>query len=104
MSFLHFLSPVPSFNAYTGPYAVGTQEIEVPTSELSSLPPTPESSISTINCRVFYPCEAGTTTSKKLVYWLPEPQGEYFRAYAQFMQASPWLAGLLRYALESPQL
>ena len=96
MSFLHALSPVPSFAAYTGPYTVGTREIEVPAPELS-LPPPPDSFISTINCRIFYPCEGEKNKSKKPVYWLPEPQDEYFRAYARFLHASPWLASLLRY-------
>ena len=102
MSFLSSLSPIPSFSAYTGPYAVGTEDLEVPTSQLSpstSQPP-PDSNLSTISFRIFYPCAKEQPKPTKPVYWLPEPQDDYFRAYARFMQASPWLACVLRYMLK----
>ena len=92
--FLSRLSPVPSFPAYSGPYTVGTQDVEIPISELSSSAPAPDPQVSTISFRLFYPCEPEKRA--KSVSWLPEPQGEYLRAYYRFMQASPWLASLLR--------
>lgn len=106
MSFLHSLSPIPSLRAYTGPYTVGTEDFEVPVSELSpSIPQLPpDSNLSTISFRIFYPCVEGRQTQKKAVYWLPEPQDEYFQAYARFMQASPWLARFLRYATSPSRL
>ena len=94
--FLSRLSPVPSFPAYTGPYSVGTQDVEIPTSELHSPALAPHSQISTISFRLFYPCEPEQRKSNP-VFWLPEPQGEYLRAYYRFLSAAPWLASLLRY-------
>ncbi|KAL9634771.1 MAG: hypothetical protein Q9164_003888 [Protoblastenia rupestris] len=91
------LSPIPSFPPYTGPYTVGTQDVEIPISELPSFVPAPDPSISTINFRLFYPCEKQQLKRAKSVYWLPEPQNEYWRAYARFLQAGPWLATILSY-------
>ena len=93
--FFSRLSPIPSFPPYSGPYSVGTQDVEIPVSELSSPVSAPDPQVSTISFRLFYPCESEKRA--KSVYWLPEPQGEYLRAYYRFMQASPWLASLLRY-------
>ena len=92
------LNPVPSFPAYTGPYSVGTQEVEIPISNLQTecLPPDP--SITTLTFRVFYPCQPA---KPKPVYWLPSPQGEYFRAYARFLSAGPRLASLLSWVTQS---
>lgn len=94
MSFFHF-SPIPSFTTPTGPYSVGTHEVEIPASELSS--PAPGPSISTVSYRIFYPCSPATKGKVKYAYWLPDPQHEYFTAYARFLRASSWLASLLRY-------
>lgn len=93
-SLLSHLNPVPSFPAYTGPYTVGTQEVEIPISDLpkSNLPP--DAAITTVSFRIFYPCEP---TKPKPAYWLPSPQGEYFRAYARFLSAGPRLASFLSY-------
>lgn len=96
MSIFRYLFPIPSFADYTGPYTVGTREIEVPTSELPT--PAPDPSISTVSYRIFYPCSSDSRKNGKYVHWLPEPQTQYFTAYARFMQASPWLAELLRYS------
>ncbi|KAL9128241.1 MAG: hypothetical protein Q9217_003058 [Psora testacea] len=91
------LSPIPSLPSYTGSYSVGTQDVEIPISDLS-LPTFPlDPKLSSISFRLFYPCEPVQKKRTKLVYWLPEPQVEYWRAYARFMQASPWLASLLSY-------
>ena len=103
MSFLHSFSPIPSLSTYPGPYSVGTEDLEIP---LSSLPPStlqsaPDPAITTISFRIFYPCADSDQPQKKPVYWLPEPQDEHFQAYARFMQASPWLASLLRHVLPS---
>ncbi|KAL9103613.1 MAG: hypothetical protein Q9163_001377 [Psora crenata] len=95
MSTISRLRPIPSFPPYTGPYNVGTQDIEIPISNLSSLTPAPDPKVSSINFRLFYPCEQEQAKRARPVYWLPEPQGEYGRAYARFLQAGPWLASLL---------
>ena len=99
-SFLSRFSPIPSFPAYTGPYHVGTQEIEIPVADLPTNSPTPDPDITTIICRIFYPCQS---TKPKAAYWLPSPQGEYFRAYARFLSAGPRLASLLRYCTQQVQ-
>lgn len=88
-------SLIPSFAPYSGPYTVGTQEIEVPVNELSQdTGSSPEPSISTINFRVFYPCQEERRKHAP-AYWLPSPQTEYFKGYAEFLNAKPWLATLL---------
>ena len=114
---LSHLNPIPGFPAYTGPYQVGTVDVEIPITELSSpseaRPPTPEIApplanataeqrntlspppdfdITTISFRIFYPCEP--TKSSKSPYWLPAPQTAYLQGYARFLGASPRLATL----------
>ena len=100
-SFLSRLNPVPSFPAYTGPYSVGTQEVEIPISDLQTEYPTPYPSITTLTFRIFYPCQPA---KPKPVYWLPSPQGEYFRAYARFLSAGPRLASLLSWVIQSDSI
>lgn len=97
-SLLSRLNPVPSFPSYTGPYSVGTQEVEIPVSDLPSTSPPPDANITTLSFRIFYPCKP---TKPKPVYWLPSPQGEYFRAYARFMSAGPRLASFLSWVAQS---
>ena len=92
-SLLSRLNPAPAFPAYTGPYKVGTQELEIPISDLPTSSPPPDANITTVSFRIFYPCEP---TKPKFVYWLPSPQGDYFRAYARFLSAGPGLASFLR--------
>ena len=94
MPFLSSLNPIPSFPGYTGPYSVGSQDIEIPTAELStsSLPPKPD--INTASFRLFYPCQDEKKRGQH-IHWLPDPQNEYLKAYYTFLQAKPWLASLL---------
>lgn len=94
MSFLSHISPVPAFPPYSGPYNVGSQDVEIPVTDLSSTPG-PDPAITTVNFRLFYPC--AKPKKHEHVYWLPEPQTEYWQAYARFLRASPFLASLLRY-------
>ena len=116
------LNPIPGFPGFTGPYEVGTVDLEIPISELSSpseaqaptpeiapplanaseeqrdtLSPPPDFDITTISFRMFYPCEP--TKSSKSPYWLPTPQTEYLKAYARFLGASPRLATLSSFVL-----
>ena len=94
LSALSRVNPVPSFPAYTGPYNVGTQELEIPISDLPASSPPPDANITTVSFRIFYPC---APTKPRSAYWLPTPQGEYFCAYARFLSAGPRLASFLRY-------
>jgi len=82
------LNPVPFFPPYTGPYKVGTLDIEIPITDLPSPSPAPDPKISTVHFRIFYPCESPQKSSKS-TYWIPEPQREYLGAYARFLGASP---------------
>ena len=88
------LNPVPSFPSYTGPYSVGTQDVEIPVAELNSTVQSPDPKISTISFRIFYPCEP-SAKSHKHIYWIPEPQRGYVTAYSRFLGASPKLAAFI---------
>lgn len=92
-SYLSRLSPVPGFPEYTGPHKVGTIDIEFPVSELDSPSPAPDDTLSTIQYRVFYPCEP-EAKGKKL-HWVPSPQREYLSAYARFLGAGSTLAEVI---------
>lgn len=94
-SFFSRLNPVPSFPDYTGPYKVGTLDVEIFTAQVASPWPIPDSSISTVSFRVFYPCEQPSKLPQP-VYWLPEPQREYFKAYLRFLGASSTLSRLIQ--------
>lgn len=89
-SYLARLNPIPGFPEYTGPYKVGTIDVEIPISELESPSPTPDESISTIQYRVFYPCEPDD--KGKTINWLPSPQREHVAAYTRFLGAGSTLA------------
>lgn len=95
MSFLSHLNPAPSFPSYTGPYAVGTTDVEIPAAELPSPSSTPVPALSTVSFRIFYPCEVPPKPAKP-VYWLPDPQHDYLGAYVRFLGASRRLSAFLR--------
>lgn len=94
-SLLARLNPVPTFPTYTGPYKVGTVDIEIPVTELASPSPAPEdaANIPTILCRVFYP--AVDDSREAHIPWLPTPQRHYVSAYTQFMGLAHTVAELL---------
>ncbi|KAF2128191.1 hypothetical protein P153DRAFT_294017 [Dothidotthia symphoricarpi CBS 119687] len=93
MAFLNKLNPTPGFPAYTGPYKVGSVDVEVPTSELedpsASAPPC---DIPTVAFRIFYPCRQDS--EQKAVKWIPSPQREYISAYAKFLGANSAFASV----------
>ncbi|KAI9871785.1 MAG: hypothetical protein M1830_002455 [Pleopsidium flavum] len=93
---LSHLNPIPKFPPYTGPYKVGTLDIEIPITSLPSPSPAPDPSISTVQFRIFYPCET-PQKSPKTTYWIPEPQREYLGAYARFLGASPTFSEFFSY-------
>ncbi|KAI1103091.1 PAF acetylhydrolase [Jackrogersella minutella] len=84
-SMLSRLNPIPGFAEYTGPYKVGTVDVEIPVEELSSPAPAPENAaeIETIQFRIFYP--AHPDAQGKRITWLPAPQREHLSAYIQFL-------------------
>ena len=94
-SYLSRLSPVPAFPEYTGPYKVGTVDVEIPISELESPSPAPDGSgeIHTVQFRMFYP--AVPESKEKRISWLPNPQRQHLVAYTQFLGIGPMLAEFL---------
>lgn len=89
------LSPVPALPQYTGPYKVGTVDVELPVSELASPSPAPDGAadIHTVLFRIFYP--AVPESRGKRPSWLPAPQRLHVAAYAQFLGLGPTLASIL---------
>lgn len=83
---LSFLNPVPSIPEYAGPHKVGSTEYEIPVSEITSTSTVPDTRITTIKFRLYYPTT--DISSKKSLYWLPSPQKQWTEAYASFMGAS----------------
>jgi hypothetical protein len=93
-SYLSRLSLVPGFPEYTGPHKVGTIDVELPVSDLDCPSPSPDESISTVQYRIFYPCQPDAK-GKKNVNWLPAPQRGYISAYTKFLGAGSMLAELI---------
>ncbi|KAK6084743.1 phospholipase a2 [Seiridium cupressi] len=90
-SYLSKLNPVPGFAEYTGPYKVGTVDVEIPVDELQSPAPAPKgTSIETVQFRIFYPAQPDARG--KRITWLPAPQRNHLAAYVQFVGAGPLLA------------
>jgi platelet-activating factor acetylhydrolase len=101
------LNLVPGFPEYSGPYTVGSCDVEFTVDELNPPSPRPDGvEIGTVSYRVFYPCEATTTT--RPIRWLPSPQKVsdcieripirannrqgYLAAYAKFLGAHTMFA------------
>ncbi|KAK4203855.1 platelet-activating factor acetylhydrolase [Triangularia verruculosa] len=90
------LNPVPGFPEYTGPYKVGTVDVEIPISELpSSQKPEGAANIQTVLFRIFYP--AVPEAQGKKVTWLPAPQRLHIEAYAQFLGLGSKAASFLSF-------
>lgn len=94
-SYLTRLSPVPTFPDYTGPYKVGTVDVEVPMDELESPAPVPDGAdkITTVLFRVFYP--AVSDSNEKPIGWLPTPQRQHVSAYTKFLGIGSVMADFL---------
>lgn len=94
-AYLSKLSPVPAFPEYTGPYKVGTVDVEIPVTDLKSPSPAPTNAkdIETVQFRVFYP--AVPESAEKRITWLPNPQRQHVAAYTQFIGIGHAMAGLL---------
>lgn len=93
------LSPVPAFPKYTGPHKVGSVDVEIPISQLTSPSPTPDGAedIHTIQFRVFYP--ATPDSDGQPITWLPAPQRLHLSFYTQFLGLGSLAANLLSYDL-----
>lgn len=75
---------------------MGTIDIEVPLDELSPSVPSPDSSVTTVSARLYYPCKAPEKSSVRS-YWFPGPQSDYFAAYLKFLGASSTFANVISY-------
>ncbi|KAL6706433.1 hypothetical protein ACN47E_005539 [Coniothyrium glycines] len=93
MTWLNRINPKPAFPAHTGPYKVGSVDVEIPTAQLES-PSTdaPPADLPTVAFRVFYPCVQ--ESNEKAVRWIPSPQRDYIASYAKFLGASSAFAGV----------
>ncbi|RDA95887.1 hypothetical protein CP533_5227 [Ophiocordyceps camponoti-saundersi (nom. inval.)] len=91
------MNPVPAFPDYTGPFKVGTIDVEVPVDHLDSPAPTPTKAtdIVTVQFRVFYP--ATDNSAEKSISWLPHPRRQHVSAYTQFVGIHPALADILSF-------
>ncbi|KAI9714603.1 MAG: hypothetical protein M1812_006408 [Candelaria pacifica] len=96
-SYFSHLNPVPSFPAYTGPYKVGSVDVEISTSDLRSPVTAPDPSISTVHFRIFYPCDTPLKQHERPVRWIPHPQRENMGAYARFLGAGSVFADVISY-------
>ena len=94
-SYFSKLNPVPGFPEYTGPYKVGSVDVEVPITDLESPSATPEGAydIPTVHFRIFYP--ATVDSKEDRVSWLPSPQRYHVTAYTKFMGVGAGLAEVL---------
>ncbi|KAF4511275.1 hypothetical protein G6O67_003087 [Ophiocordyceps sinensis] len=95
--FLSRMSPVPAFPEYTGPFKVGTVDVEIPVADLNAPSPAPPAAadIPTVQFRVFYP--AVPESDGKRISWLPNPQRHHVSAYTKFAGIGPTLAEFLSF-------
>lgn len=96
-SYISQLNPIPTFPEYTGPYKVGTVDVEIPITELEAPSPAPDNAadIPTVQFRIFYP--AKPESNGKNISWLPAPQRQHVSAYTQFIGIKPMLADLVSF-------
>lgn len=92
MTWLNRINPTPAFPAHSGPYKVGSIDVEIPTSELDDPGTNATSDLPTVAFRVFYP--AKQESNERGVRWIPSPQREYISAYARFLGANSAFAGV----------
>lgn len=97
-SWFSSLNPTPTFPDYTGPYQVGTLDVEIPVADLQSgdvlTPPPAAEEISTIAFRVFYPCQPPAIPARP-VRWVQSPQRATIGAFARFLGANNRMADVL---------
>lgn len=90
-SYLSKLNPVPAFADFSGPYKVGTVDVEIPVDELESPAAAPDgTNIETVQFRIFYPAQPDSKGKK--ITWLPAPQRHHMAGYVKFLGAGPLLA------------
>lgn len=92
------LNPTPLFPDYTGPYKVGTIDVEIPISELespSTFIPDSAKDLKTVLFRIWYPCVDEPGKKHEKITWLPQPQREHISAYSRFLGAGRTAANII---------
>lgn len=95
--YLNKINPVPTLPEYTGPYKVGTADVEIPIADLhapSAAPPN-AADILTVQFRIFYPAQPDS--KGKRITWLPAPQRSHVTAYTKFLGFGAFTSELLSY-------
>lgn len=95
---LSHLSPIPKFPEYTGPYPVGTVDVEIPVTDISPSQHTspPGSAIPTIALRIFYPCSPPKHSARP-VRWIQSPQRSIVSSYGRFLGAGSVFSNAFAY-------
>lgn len=96
-SYISSLSPINAFPEYHGPYAVGTVDVEIPSSDLPSPSDAPEDAPPTIAFRIFYPCVKPSSDDARPVRWVPQPQRLTVAALMRFLGMKERMASGLSY-------
>lgn len=97
-SYLKSINPTPDFPDYTGPYKVGTIDVEIPVSELespSTFVPDTTKALPTVLFRIWYPCVDEQGKKHEKITWLPQPQREHISAYSRFLGAGKTAASII---------
>lgn len=84
-----------SFPAHTGPFSVGSIDVELPVADLPQSFQTscPDPSITTVSFRLYYPCtEPDAGTKQQSAYWIPHPQDGHVQHFAKFLGAGETLS------------
>ncbi|CAN8095478.1 unnamed protein product [Discula destructiva] len=87
--YLNKVNPIPVLPEYTGPYKVGTIDVEIPVANLKapSEAPANATDIHTVLFRVYYPAQPDS--KGKRITWLPAPQRSHVSAYTKFLGFGP---------------
>lgn len=95
--YLNKVNPIPALPEYTGPYKVGTVDVEISVADLkapSSAPPS-AADIHTVLFRIYYP--ARPESRGKRITWLPAPQRSHVSAYTKFLGFGPLSSEIISY-------
>ncbi|POS72567.1 platelet-activating factor acetylhydrolase [Diaporthe helianthi] len=95
--YLNKVNPVPTLPEYTGPYKVGTADVEIPVADLHppSAAPPDAADILTVQFRIFYPAQPDS--KGKRITWLPAPQRSHVTAYTKFLGFGAFASELLSF-------
>ncbi|KAG6357073.1 hypothetical protein INS49_014950 [Diaporthe citri] len=95
--YLNKVNPVPTLPEYTGPYKVGTADVEIPIADLHapSSAPSHAADIPTVQFRIFYPAQPDS--KGKRITWLPAPQRSHVTAYTKFLGFGAFTSELLSF-------